>query len=406
MSCVRAGMPMKAVVILGQSTPYGTDALPVVSTPGTFTRAITYIGGPRNVNASDIACTFEKVSGKLGETPASGLGTYLANKVTTALGNETPQYFVSTAAQPAIGIGNMQPPGSEWEKVKKHISALSKMKLKMEAPDAEIIAIVLMHGELDKKMETSRYLKGLANLVDGVQKAALSSIGQTSPMRLFIFQNSNHAFYGNMQETYLQVTTGGLEQATHFMIGPTYFMGRSSPKQSIHLSGYGTYIAGVYAARAIYQFTYENRVPDHIRPLHAWRNGATIMIKYRVPTLPLVRKDVVYPGDNPGGAKLRYKNDGYTIGIRPSKSGDTMTKYAIENIDIAGDTVTLTCEAIKDYTGPLAVAYAMWDMDMALNGYGYTLGGNVCDSTPETYTTAWREVYTLCHWMPNHVLDI
>ena len=406
MTCMRAGMPMKAVVILGQSTPYGTDALPIISTPGTFSRAVTYIGGPRNVNATDVACTFEKQSGNVGETPASGLGTYLANKATDAMGNETPQYFVSTAAQPAIGIKYMQPPGSEWEKVEKHISALSRMKLKLEAPNAEIIALVLMHGELDKKMDTAQYLKGLANLVDGIQKAALSSIGQTSPMRLFVFQNSNHAFYGNMQETYLRVTTQGLEQATHLMIGPTYFLGRSSPKQSIHLSGYGTYVAGVYAARAIYQFTYENRVPDHIRPLEASRDGAVITIRYRVPTLPLVRKDVVYPGNNPGGAKLRYKNDGYTVGIRPSKSGDNMKKYNIENVEIVGDTVRLTCEAIKDFKGPIAVAYAVWDMDMVLNEYGYTLGGNVCDSTPEPYTTPWGEVYTLCHWMPNHVLDL
>lgn len=399
-------MPMKAVVILGQSTPYGTDALPIVSTPGVFSRALTYIGGPRNVNATDVVCTFEKQGGNLGETPASGLGTYLANKVTDALGNETPQYFVSCAARPAIGIGNMQPPGSEWDRVKKAFTSLPAIQKKIEAPNTEVIALVLMHGELDKKMETDRYLKGLDNLTGGIQDTVLKSIGQKTPLRLFIFQNSNHAFYGKMQETYMSVTTQGLKQATHLMIGPTYFLGRSSAKQSIHLSGYGTYMAGVYAARAIYQFTYENRVPEHIRPLEASRDGAVITIRYRVPTLPLVRKDVVYPGDNPGNAKLRYKNDGYTIGIRPSKSGDTMKKYNIENVEIVGDTVRLTCETLKDFKGPIAVAYAVWDLDMVLNEYGYTLGGNVCDSTSEQYTTPWGEVYTMCHWMPNHVLDI
>ena len=260
---------MKAVIVLGQSTPYGTDALPIVSTPGVFSRALTYIGGPRNVNATDVACAFEKQSGKLGETPCSGLGTYLANKVTNALGNETPQYFVACAAQPAIGIGKMKPPGEQWEKVEKAFKSLPVIKKKIEAPSAEVIALVLMHGELDKKMKTSSYLNALNVLIDGIQTTVLSSIGQKSPLRLFIFQNSNHAFYGKMQETYMSVTTQGLKQATHLMIGPTYFMGRSSPKQSIHLSGYGTYIAGVYAARAIYQFTYENRVPDHIRPLRS-----------------------------------------------------------------------------------------------------------------------------------------
>lgn len=406
MSCMRPGMPLKAVIILGQSTPYGSDAAPIVSTPDVFSRAFTFVGGPRSSNSKQFTCMYETRSGRIGETPASGLGTYLANKATDAMGNETPQYFVNTAARPAVGIKGLQPGGGEWDRIQNFTKSVKTAQDKSEAPTAEVIALVLMHGELDRKMETSEYLSGLKKLVGGMQDIVKASIGQTSPLRLFIFQNSNHAFYGKMQETYMQVTTAGLEQATHLMIGPTYFMGRSFPKQSIHLSGYGTYIAGVYAARAIYQFTYENRVPDHIRPLGITKDGATIMIKYRVPTLPLVRKDVVYPGDNPGDGKLRFKNDGYTVGIRPKKPGDTIVKYPIENIDITGDTVTITCESVKDYTGPIVVAYAVWDLDMTLNAFGYTLGGNVCDSTPEPYTTPWGEVYTLCHWMPNHVLDV
>lgn len=409
-SCIKPGQPLKIVLTFGQSVPYGSDATPVVSVnPGT---ALTYVDGPRKYSAM-VHCTKEVLEGRIGETPCSALGNYIQNKVDYAMGrNRSPQILSVSISQPAAGIRELVPyeRGSLWKPIRESFEQFPRIRSSVEAPSAECIACVLYHGDKDGRdgnMQANVYLEYLERSRKGLEELAKAYISQTSPMRMFIFINSNSALWHHVQDAYMRVATTGNAQNKYFIIGPTYNFGRADPTQNSHNSGYGNYIAGIYAGRAIYQFQYENRVPDHIRPIKWSRKGGEIVVYYRVPTPPLVRKDLSVPGGNPSAAKLRYPNDGYSVYTTMEASKDTNIRpQKIDSILIDGTMVKITCNELAKFTGKVYLTYALWNLDMMVTDYGTQLGGNVCDSTTETHVMPTGEEYELRHWMPNHLLEI
>lgn len=408
-ACVKPGQPLKIVMTLGQSVPYGSDSAPIVSTdPGT---ALTYTDGPRRAS-SNVICTREFMNGKIGETPSSAMGNYIQNKLDEMMDrNRSPQVLSVNISTPGSGIKDLLPDGkdkeNQWDYMYKHFSVFPSIKQRVEAPSAECLGTVLYHGDKDGRgnMTGTEYNHNLEKVRVGLETLTKGFLNQTSPMRIFIFVNSNSAHNHRIQDANMKSATTGTMQSKYFIIGPTYFLGRKDETQSVHNSGYGNYIAGVYAGRAIYQFRYENRVPDHIRPINWSRNGNTITIYYRVPTPPLVRKDIVYPGGNPSKAKARLPNDGYSIYTEDASKNRNTKPFHIDNVLIDGTMVQLTCNQLSGYSGKVYVTYALWNYDMFITDYGTRMGGNVCDSTTEIHVMPTGEEYELRHWVPNHILE-
>lgn len=408
-SCIKRGQPLKIVMVLGQSVPYGSEAEPIIS--GKDGRALSYVDGPR-VYSDRVACIKEVRNGPVFEGPTAGLGNYLQDRVDMAMDrNRSPQILSVNISTPGSAVKNFIPDGkgSQWPEMMKHMARFGQIKKNVEAPSAECIGVVLYHGEKDGRngsTPTATYIKDLETVRTKIENTMKGYINQTSPVRVYVFMNSNSALWNTVQDAFMQVTTSGSRQNKYMLIGPTYFTGRSTPTESVHNSSYGNYIAGVYAARAIYQFQYENRTPDHIRPIKWSRKGNKIVVYYRVPTPPLVRKDVVYPGNNPNQAKVRFPDDGYSVYFADPNEKDGVTPEEISFVLIDGTMVEITCNALSKHSGKVYLTYALWNEAMMLTDYGTTLGGNICDSTTESHLMPTGENFEMRHWMPNHLLEL
>ena len=386
------------MVVFGQSTSTGAHSVPIIST-GDASRNITFSGGPRDPS-QDYMCLRETPYGhNAGESPTTSslqYMTHLANKK----GMDIRQMFgINNSSSGASAATMIDYWSTIMEPALKNAQAIVDNNEKY----ASVKSVCFMHGEAD--VNNGDYYNDIIRLYNLMGKSVKDINGQTDHPRWFLWCNSNNAFFGShVQAAFVDLAVR--RPYAFDMIGPTYFLGKAQGEPS-HLTNIGSYVAGLYAGRCMFQRLVENREPDWIKPLFTKRRGTSVIIQYSVPNPPLKRQSLDYFGV-PNTGKVDFLYEGYTVKYSNVDDAHKTKSLVIESVIVHPTSVELVIPGLNPEKA-IFVGYASRDLESMTTDIGSCLAGNICDSTDETYTLPFKiegqdefKTVPLQHWVPNH----
>ena len=387
------------MITFGQSTSTGAHSVPIIST-GDASRNITFPGGPRDPSDSDYICLKETPYGNnAGQSPTTSSLQYMTS-IANQNGMDIRQMFGINNSSSGASAATMI---DYWSTIMDPALKNAQNIVDKNENYANVKAVCFMHGEAD--VNNGDYYNDLIRLYNLMGKSVKEINGQKDHPRWFLWCNSNNGYFGShIQAAFVDLAVR--RPYAFDMIGPTYFLGKAQNEPS-HLTNIGSYVAGLYAGRTMYQRLIETREPDWIKPLFTKRRGTSVIIQYSVPTPPLRRQSLTYFGvPNTGVADIMY--EGYTVKYSDVDDAHNVLSLVIEHVIIHPTSVELVVPGL-DPTKSIFVGYATRDNESMTTPIGSCMGGNMCDSTEETHKLPFKiegedefRTVSLEHWIPNH----
>lgn len=406
-----SGASWFGLVTYGQSNSNGWESQPALSTTQVYPHK-TFGSGVRSgkpgnaygaVNTSPGTTTskalFEE-NASVG-SPATDGSTDAGESVCTAAAGALAEYaaienaaepyaltiFASAAGKGGRTIAQLAYSASSsawWNSLVDHVTAAATLSAAAGMP-YRLGAVEWCQGEDDARVGTAQatYSAALVQLaadIDTRLRAAINAVmtanslpTQDTPIHLLIMQTGTNysaaqsgtlANLANVRQA--QVDAVNLSPLIHF-VRPMFDL-PPAPKQ-VHITNVGNRLMGRYLGRAYKHLTIDQRVPDCVWPISATARGATLTIKFRVPTFPLVF--------DPAALGMVTDN-----GIRVEDASGTLTLTNIK-VDAGGDSISMTVNRAL-------VANAMVHLGMHYTavGNGFAMAATHClrDSTPDTTT--------------------
>lgn len=239
-------------------------------------------------------------------------------------------------------------------------------------------AVTVVHGEADHVKSNAAYAADLAEWQADYEKDVQALTGQTLPVPILHTQMSSWTKYGQtvssipVQQLAASVESKGRIQ----LVGPKYFLPYTD---GVHLTNHGYRQLGEYYAKAYRVAILEGKRWEPLRPLAVSRAGATITVRFHVPTPPLVLDTTLV--SNPGSYGFEF----FDASGKPPQ---------IASVSLAGpDTVKVTLAA-SPTGGQMQIRYAYRGIANALAGPKSGPRGNLRDSD----VTPSRHGYPLYNW--------
>lgn len=242
-------------------------------------------------------------------------------------------------------------------------------------------AILTVHGESDHAEKSTRYEADLLEWQADYEKDVRALTGQTEPVPLFQTQMSSWTKMMRGTET---SAIPGAQLAAHLvsagkvvLVGPKYQLAYA--KDGVHLTNEGYRHMGEEYAKAYRRVVLEGKRWEPLRPIAITRDGATITVKFLVPSPPIVLDTALV--SDPGSYGFEYSDS--------SAASPSIAQVVVT----APDTVTITLSAPP--TGQdRHLRYAFTGIRGARSGPTSGARGNLRDSDP----TPSRTGHPLSNW--------
>ncbi|MEI1709153.1 pyocin knob domain-containing protein [Acinetobacter baumannii] len=298
-----------------------------------------------------------------GETVCSGaanmsaLLAYQENSIDPA---EFP-IFASTAGKGGTAIANLKK-GTQWYN-DVFLLHLNKAK-ELIGTEYGVSCIGWLQGEQDAAATTSyaSYLSQFLQLRQDMEADVQLISGSNQPVHLLTYQMSYRALGPRDVITRALYDATNLDEKIH-LVTPTYLFPHNSTDQ-VHLTSMGYKWLSAYFGRARKELVWDKIFPRSLKVLSATYSGKKIIVKFKVPTRPLVLDTV----------NLAMTTD---YGFRVTDGANTL---AIDTINTYDDTVVINL-----LNAPTSDVYVRYGHDYL--GAGLTIlngaSGNLRDSTDE-----------------------
>jgi len=371
----------------GESYTMGAAAPTVLSTSQPYAN-LTFDSGPRkDVEATSVIPLREffrdpSIEGPTyhdrGETCCSGSANYASVSMMKNRGIKPSDHviFSSTAGHGSYKLSDLIKGTSWYPKVLEHVN---KAKQLLNNPDYTPQVISFVQGANDaavgSRTTKAVYKPMLSQLQVDAEADIKSASGKDNPIRFMIAQMSyGTAVHKDMAMSHLELC----QESDKFMfVTPMYHFPYASDQ--VHLTNVGYKWMSAYFGRAYDQYIYEQRKPDYIKPLHAYIEGDTVIVRFDVPTLPLQIDTTTL---------AKTTNSGFKV-----MSG--ATELTIKEVTASNDTIVISLSAAA--AGDVTVRYGL---DYQGTGLILTEGasGNLRDSTKETVLIegAAKPLYHVC----------
>ena len=379
------------ILSYGQSLSVGATATTILSTTQPYSNT-TFNSGPRqDTSATSVVPLVEQFNNpssdayaNRGETHCSGMANYasLAMMKENGVNPSSHVIFASTAGHGGYTIDQLKK-GSAWYSVL--LDHVTKAKNLNVGKSHKVQCIPWIQGEnnaVSGGLQTpyATYKSTLAQLQVDVDADVKSITGQATDVRFITYQMSYAA------ATWPDVARAQLDLAREsdkFMLAtPMYHFPYAT--DNVHLTNIGYKWMGAYFGRAYKQYMIEGRKPDFINPLFAVVSGSTVIVKFDVPTLPLVIDQTALALTVNGGFKVL----------------DGASEIAITTVVAVDDTVRLQLASVP--TSTVKVRYALDYLGAGLNITGGA-SGNLRDSTQDSIVINGT-TYPLFHVTPHFEL--
>lgn len=384
------------VLSYGQSLSMGATATVILSVSQHYSN-LTFNSGPRkDVEATSVIPLVEQFNTpsadgytNRGETHCSGLANTASRIMMLEHGIDPTKHviFASTAGHGGYTIDQLKK-GSVWYSVL--IDHVNKAKSLNIGKSYHVPVVPWIQGEnnaVSGGLQTPYevYKAGLIQLQSDANTDIKAITSQVDPVRFITYQMSYAA------RTWPDIAKAQLDLARendNFMLAtPMYHFPYAG--DNVHLTNVGYKWMGAYFGRAYTQYMVEGRKPEFINPFSAQINGNQVIVKFKVPKLPLIIDTATLANTTTAGFKV--------------KSGST--DIAITSVTASEDTVILQLASTP--TSAVQVRYAL---DYLGTGLTITGGasGNLRDSTTETVTIEGVEkpLYHVCpHFEMTAFLD-
>lgn len=374
------------VLSYGQSLSMGATATTVLSTSQPYSN-LTFNTGPRkDAEATSVIPLVEQFNNpsidgyaNRGETHCSGLANYAsrAMMMENGVNPESHIIFASTAGHGGYTIDQLKK-GAAWYSVL--IDQVNKAKELNVGKTYHVPVVPWIQGEnnaVSGGLQTpyAEYKAKLVQLQIDVDADIKAITSQNDPVRFITYQMSYAA------RTWPDIAKAQLDlvrENNNFMLAtPMYHFPYAG--DNVHLTNVGYKWMGAYFGRAYKQYMIEGRKPDYINPLSAHIEGSQILIKFDVPTLPLLIDTTTLASTTNAGFKVI--------------SGSS--EIAIISVIASDDTVILQLASTP--TSNVQVRYALDFLGVGLTITGGA-SGNLRDSTTDSVMIAGIEkpLYHVC----------
>lgn len=242
-------------------------------------------------------------------------------------------------------------------------------------------AVLIVHGESDHAEKNDHYDRDLREWQSDYERDIRALSKQAEPVPMFHSQMSSFTRMMKGTET-SEIPGAQLRASTQsngkiILVGPKYHLPYA--KDGVHLTAQGYRHMGEDYAKAYRRVVLEGKTWEPLRPASIRRDGATLVVKFLVPSPPLVldTKNVLDPGD---------------FGFEYTDS--SAAPPAIAKVEISGeDAVTITLAREPTGTGA-RLRYAFTGHRGLPSGPQTGARGNLRDSD----STRSRSGYALYNW--------
>lgn len=284
----------------GQSNSVsGAAAAPVLSMLGR-SWARRFIGGvfPEDAGAGASAAAkygtaFAPMGEKYRETVFSGAAEMFAQIMSDEEGIDLEtlgglKAIFSTAGEGGKTLAELSSPGTYFSRLTDHLS-YGYDNAGLADLVYDLACVIWDQGEADHTLNTAQatYKSGVQALQTAVASAYQTKTGITKSIPWLSFQTSTWIASGATRPT---VALAQLEMASDptslfALLAPTYVFPLGD---TLHHTAFGQRWKGAYAGRAIKRWLFDGIKPRHLKPLSATRSGKNVIVRFSVPTGPLV----------------------------------------------------------------------------------------------------------------------
>lgn len=316
----------------GQSLGLGDEAHAVLSITQPYGNIMPAGGLKASTNLNTTAPLIEQMQGAggaasttSGETIVSAMCNFAVTLALAAGLIATPAQRIFYGGAPGLGgqtIAQLSKGTGPYNRLLAQVSG-AKIAANAAVKTYSVQTIAWIQGEQDAEVGTTRaaYLAALLQLRADLDADIKAITGQTTPVQFLLYQTSHRIVDSAGRIALAQMDAVRQSPLFHF-VTPAWMFPRYD---YVHLTATGYNWMGRYFGRALFQMC-EGYEPDTLTPLSATvsTGSATLRVKYRVPTAPIMLGSAALPGVQDHG--MRVIDEAGAIGISDSRvvDGDTI----------------------------------------------------------------------------------